>query len=60
MRIHAQGDGFIATEEGVDEGEDGGDDEASRRRRKKKRAHKKLNLDEEDYDLLEENQVKVI
>ncbi len=56
---YVQGDGFIATEEGNDEDEEG-EDEATRRRKKKKRHQKRvLALDEEDYDLLEENQVKV-
>eukprot|EP00983_Pelagomonas_calceolata_P116013 1160261-Pelagomonas_calceolata.AAC.1 len=60
MFMNARGDGFIATEEGED-GEEGEDSEAARRRRKKKRHHRRqLALDEEDYDLLEENQVKAV
>lgn len=50
-------DGFVVDE--VDEeGEEGSDDEGVKKKRKKKR-RTSLKLDEEDYDLLEEHNVKV-
>lgn len=50
-------DGFVVDEEEGGEGEDEQEDSA-RKRRKKSKKRKSLKLDDEDYDLLEENQVK--
>ncbi|KAG1668310.1 hypothetical protein FOA52_011207 [Chlamydomonas sp. UWO 241] len=56
-------DGFVVGEGEEGEGEEGegGDDEdgSAKKRRKKNKKRKSMRLDEEDYDLLEENQVKV-
>lgn len=49
-------DGFLVGEE--DE-EEGGDGEGRRRKRKRRTEPKNFELDEEDYDLLEDNQVVV-
>eukprot|EP00798_Chlamydomonas_sp_ICE-L_P017810 gene17810-24188_t len=50
-------DGFVVNEDAEEEDDDEEDVEESRKKRKKKR--KSLKLDEDDYDLLEENDVKV-
>ena len=56
-------DGFVVDE--ADEEEEGGegeasDQEAKKKAKKKKKRKRDYALDEEDYDLLEDNQVKVL
>lgn len=51
-------DGFLVDEDDAGEDEDGEEGEAGVMKRKKKsKKRKSMRLDEEDYDLLEENQV---
>jgi hypothetical protein len=45
-------------EEGAGEGEEGGDG-AAKRKKRKRRKERDYRLDDEDYDLLEDNQVMV-
>lgn len=54
-----QQDGFVV-DEADEEGEEGeGEEGVKKKKRRRKRVHKELQLDEEDYEMLEENQVKV-
>jgi len=56
-------DGFLVDENAAEEEEEDGngsdEDTVKKQRKKKKRKTTDLRLDDEDYDLLEENQVKV-
>lgn len=54
-----EADGFVVDEEVADEGEEGEEEEVGKKKRKKRRREKNFALDEEDYMLLEDNQVRV-
>lgn len=54
-----EADGFVVDEEEEGEGEEGDSDKEEKKKKKKKKRRRDYQLDEEDYALLEDNQVVV-